>query len=221
MLAPSGGGLILYQAYGNLYAMTGRKAHLLEEKQIPSVGVFDEVSLYTLFQVLGDGVTGIKRRRRDLYSDGVRNFATALGRGRLKEDLESSTWRRRVCFVRRFTATREAPPCDFLMFPEDVQALGLVVYELCHWTGSRLFEGDVEHLRADVGLPEAGVRSFEAGVRRFLPYEDDFFWDAPCIACVPLDAVQGLQDGLRGGHPREETRRDTCSVLHDYVTFMV
>ncbi|GJY30169.1 hypothetical protein Tco_0413664 [Tanacetum coccineum] len=43
MLAPSGGGLILYQAYGNLYAMTGRKAHLLKDKQIPSVGVFDEV----------------------------------------------------------------------------------------------------------------------------------------------------------------------------------
>ncbi|GKA23423.1 hypothetical protein Tco_0709385 [Tanacetum coccineum] len=40
MLAPSGGGLILYQAYGNLYAMTGRKAHLLEDKQIPSVEVF-------------------------------------------------------------------------------------------------------------------------------------------------------------------------------------
>ncbi|GJU41625.1 hypothetical protein Tco_1194582 [Tanacetum coccineum] len=45
MLAPSDGGLILYQAYGNLYAMTGRKAHLLEDKQIPSVGVFDEVYL--------------------------------------------------------------------------------------------------------------------------------------------------------------------------------
>ncbi|GJV96020.1 hypothetical protein Tco_1547597 [Tanacetum coccineum] len=45
MLAPSGGGLILYQAYGNLYAMTGRKAHLHEDKQIPSVDVFDEVYL--------------------------------------------------------------------------------------------------------------------------------------------------------------------------------
>ncbi|GJZ68504.1 hypothetical protein Tco_0631744 [Tanacetum coccineum] len=45
MLAPSGGGLILYQAYGNLYAITGRKDYLLEEKQIPSVGVFDEVFL--------------------------------------------------------------------------------------------------------------------------------------------------------------------------------
>ncbi|GJU54275.1 hypothetical protein Tco_1227989 [Tanacetum coccineum] len=40
----------------------------------------------------GDGVTGIKRPRRDVSSDGVRNFATASGRGRLKEDLESSTW---------------------------------------------------------------------------------------------------------------------------------
>ncbi|GJS12745.1 hypothetical protein Tco_0407217 [Tanacetum coccineum] len=45
MLAPSGGGLILYQAYGNLYAMTGRKAHLLEDKKILSVGVFVEVFL--------------------------------------------------------------------------------------------------------------------------------------------------------------------------------
>nr|GEU77081.1 hypothetical protein [Tanacetum cinerariifolium] len=49
-LAPSGRGLTLYQDYGNLYAMTGRKAYLLEDKQIPSVWVFDEVSFYTLFQ---------------------------------------------------------------------------------------------------------------------------------------------------------------------------
>nr|GEV08720.1 reverse transcriptase domain-containing protein [Tanacetum cinerariifolium] len=48
MLAPSGGGLILYQAYGNLYSMIGRKSHLLEDKQIPSVWVFDEVSFYTI-----------------------------------------------------------------------------------------------------------------------------------------------------------------------------
>ncbi|GKD18043.1 hypothetical protein Tco_1207201 [Tanacetum coccineum] len=38
MLAPSGGGLILYQAYGNLYAVTGRKTYLFEDKRIPSVG---------------------------------------------------------------------------------------------------------------------------------------------------------------------------------------
>ncbi|GJX33735.1 hypothetical protein Tco_0245292 [Tanacetum coccineum] len=29
------------------------KAHLLEDKQIPCVGVFDEVSFYTLFQAFG------------------------------------------------------------------------------------------------------------------------------------------------------------------------
>ncbi|GJV46345.1 hypothetical protein Tco_1430881, partial [Tanacetum coccineum] len=45
-----------------------------------------------------DGVTGIKRRRHDLYGDSVRNLETASGRGRLKEDLESSTWRRRQNF---------------------------------------------------------------------------------------------------------------------------
>ncbi|GJZ38155.1 hypothetical protein Tco_0584346 [Tanacetum coccineum] len=44
-----------------------------------------------LFTERGDGVAGIKRRRRDLFSDGVRDLATTSGRGQLKEDLESST----------------------------------------------------------------------------------------------------------------------------------
>ncbi|GJS98737.1 hypothetical protein Tco_0819907 [Tanacetum coccineum] len=98
-----------------------RKAYLLEDKQIPSVGVFDEVfsswmafggntrdlgsfgeetdkitDLHqfheeVLFTERRDGVAGIKRRRRDLFYDGVRYLAPASGRGRLKEDLESST----------------------------------------------------------------------------------------------------------------------------------
>ncbi|GJV79040.1 hypothetical protein Tco_1514910 [Tanacetum coccineum] len=46
----------------------------------------------------GDGVTMIKRRRQDLHHDGVRDPATASGRDRLKEDIESSTWRRRHNF---------------------------------------------------------------------------------------------------------------------------
>nr|GEX50130.1 hypothetical protein [Tanacetum cinerariifolium] len=44
-----------------------------------------------LFIERRDGVTGIKRRRHDLSSDGVRDLAMASGRGRLKKDLESST----------------------------------------------------------------------------------------------------------------------------------
>ncbi|GKB87915.1 hypothetical protein Tco_0960187 [Tanacetum coccineum] len=38
-----------------------------------------------------DGIVGIKRRRRDPSSDDVRELVTASGRGRLNEDLESST----------------------------------------------------------------------------------------------------------------------------------
>ncbi|GKA73968.1 hypothetical protein Tco_0780270 [Tanacetum coccineum] len=84
-----------------------RKAHLLEDKQIPSVEVFSTWMAFggnirdlgsfgeetdkitdlhqetdkkrTIYVVAGDGVAGIKRRRRDLYSDGVRNFATTSG----------------------------------------------------------------------------------------------------------------------------------------------
>nr|GEY60450.1 hypothetical protein [Tanacetum cinerariifolium] len=41
-LRQSGGGLILYQAYDNLYAMTDRKSYLPEDKQISSEGIFDE-----------------------------------------------------------------------------------------------------------------------------------------------------------------------------------
>ncbi|GJY73870.1 retrovirus-related pol polyprotein from transposon TNT 1-94, partial [Tanacetum coccineum] len=42
-----------------------------------------------------DDIAGIKRCRRDLSGNGVRNLATASGRGRLKEDLESFMWRQR------------------------------------------------------------------------------------------------------------------------------
>ncbi|GJV32961.1 hypothetical protein Tco_1393361 [Tanacetum coccineum] len=40
-------------------AHTGRKAHLLEDKQILSVWIFDEVSFYTLFQAFGKHLDGI------------------------------------------------------------------------------------------------------------------------------------------------------------------
>ncbi|GKC98608.1 hypothetical protein Tco_1168883, partial [Tanacetum coccineum] len=55
----------------------------------------EEASTFSLSKKLrpkrGDDVAGIKRRRRDLSNDGVRYLVTASGRGRLKEDLESST----------------------------------------------------------------------------------------------------------------------------------
>ncbi|GKF30980.1 hypothetical protein Tco_0100778 [Tanacetum coccineum] len=118
MLAPSGGGLILYEAYGNLYAMTGRKARQANLKlrvvcfqffstwmafggNTRGLGSFGEemdkttdlhqIHEEVLFTEHRDGVAGIKQRRHDLSSDGVRVLATASGCGRLKEDLESST----------------------------------------------------------------------------------------------------------------------------------
>ncbi|GJR59480.1 hypothetical protein Tco_1501642 [Tanacetum coccineum] len=118
MLAPNGGGLILYQAYGNLYAMTGGKAHLFEDKQIPSVGVFDEVYLAiggntrdlgsfgeetnkitnqhqdsSRFKVSapGDGITTYTRRRPTSSSDGVTTFLDGVSPHRLNSDLEDST----------------------------------------------------------------------------------------------------------------------------------
>ncbi|GJX38546.1 hypothetical protein Tco_0251849 [Tanacetum coccineum] len=60
----------------------------------------------------GDGVTIIKRRRQDLHRDGVRDSTTASGHGRLKEDLESSTWRRRHNFKRRRHPNTNSPPTN-------------------------------------------------------------------------------------------------------------
>ncbi|GJY15366.1 zinc finger, CCHC-type containing protein [Tanacetum coccineum] len=101
--------------------LESRKAHLLKDKQIPSVGVLDEVfstwmafggntrdlgsfgeetdEITDLHQILeeilltkrGDGVASIKRRRRDVFSDGIWKLKTASRSGQLKEDLESST----------------------------------------------------------------------------------------------------------------------------------
>nr|GEW35339.1 MAK10-like protein [Tanacetum cinerariifolium] len=42
----------------------------------------------------GDGVTSVKRHRHDQYSDDVRIMVMVSGRSQLKDDLESSTWRR-------------------------------------------------------------------------------------------------------------------------------
>ncbi|GKC29595.1 hypothetical protein Tco_1036889 [Tanacetum coccineum] len=53
----------------------------------------------------GDGVAGIKRRRLDPSSDGVRDLVMASGRGRLNEDLESSTLSFLYVFVRNFHLT--------------------------------------------------------------------------------------------------------------------
>nr|GEW68296.1 hypothetical protein [Tanacetum cinerariifolium] len=44
-----------------------------------------------LLTTRGDGVVGIRRRRRDPSSDGVRDLVMVSGLGRLNEDLESST----------------------------------------------------------------------------------------------------------------------------------
>ncbi|GJT41558.1 hypothetical protein Tco_0941423 [Tanacetum coccineum] len=83
-------------AWSGMPAVVGRKAYLLKDKQIPSVGVFDEMAfggntrdlgsfgeetdeITDLHQILkevllterGDGVASIKRCRLVLYSDDV------------------------------------------------------------------------------------------------------------------------------------------------------
>ncbi|GJT67519.1 ribonuclease H-like domain-containing protein [Tanacetum coccineum] len=83
--------------------------HDLNMKNVLGINDQCEGLYYYNDKVAGDGVTGIKRRRRDLSSDGVWNLATALGRGRLKEDLEWSMWRWR----QEYKGTLWNDPRDF------------------------------------------------------------------------------------------------------------
>ncbi|GJV38886.1 hypothetical protein Tco_1417326 [Tanacetum coccineum] len=115
-LRHNGGGLILYQAYDNLYAMTGRKAHLLGQAnpKCRELGWHLEEIHLTWAQLRK------KRTRLQLYTkveeekvtptletasqplvtasefqnDGVRNFETATGLNRHSETLEDSAKRR-------------------------------------------------------------------------------------------------------------------------------
>ncbi|GJR21141.1 retrovirus-related pol polyprotein from transposon TNT 1-94 [Tanacetum coccineum] len=84
MLAPSGRGLILYQAYGNLYAMTGRKAHLLGGQAISSVGLV-EIILF----IVDSGCSKHMTENLKLLSDFMEKFL----------DLEVA-FRKSICYIR-------------------------------------------------------------------------------------------------------------------------
>ncbi|GJU07221.1 hypothetical protein Tco_1123651 [Tanacetum coccineum] len=50
------------------------------EEETDKITDLHQIYLRFMHTVHGDGVTGIERRRRDLYGDGARNLATASGR---------------------------------------------------------------------------------------------------------------------------------------------
>ncbi|GJY62316.1 retrovirus-related pol polyprotein from transposon TNT 1-94 [Tanacetum coccineum] len=105
--------------------------------------------------VRGDGVAGIKRRRRDLSGDGVRNLAMASGRGRLKEDLESSTWRR-LCgdgVTKSHLKSSQLQGDDVTRRPDDVRSMDKYLYSGC----SRSMTGVKSYLHKYVEQPGPNV----------------------------------------------------------------
>ncbi|GJR12673.1 hypothetical protein Tco_0795325 [Tanacetum coccineum] len=61
------------------------------EEETNKITDLQQIHKEVLFTVRGDGIACIKRCHRDLSSNGDRDLATASGRDRLKEDLESFT----------------------------------------------------------------------------------------------------------------------------------
>ncbi|GJX86296.1 hypothetical protein Tco_0337070 [Tanacetum coccineum] len=79
-------------------------AHL--EKKQTRLRLYTKNHEELCIQSVETGVAIIKQRHQDLHRDGIKDLATASGRGRIKEDLESSTWRRRQDF-------KAMPSCHF------------------------------------------------------------------------------------------------------------
>ncbi|GJV66210.1 reverse transcriptase domain-containing protein [Tanacetum coccineum] len=100
----------------------------------------------------GDGAATIKRRRQDLNGDGIRNLATASGRGRLKEDLEASTWRRRQ------DSKEYTPPATYLEEVEETLGTPIEVEPLDE---TQLEDLGLNTCNHDIPLSSREIPSFD------------------------------------------------------------
>ncbi|GJR95386.1 zinc finger, CCHC-type containing protein [Tanacetum coccineum] len=134
----------------------------------------------------GDGVTIIKRQRQDLHRDGVKDLVTASGRGRFKEDLESSTWRRRQDFKatpsHRSITTWEDLTTHFLtqFFPPGRNAkLRNDILMFQQHQEESLSEAWT-HYAAEGRLRKLSVENAWATIEKLAQYEDEG-WNDPVI----------------------------------------
>ncbi|GJR58611.1 retrotransposon protein, putative, ty1-copia subclass [Tanacetum coccineum] len=85
-------GSIMYAVFSTWMAFRGNTRNLGSfREETDEITDLHQILEEVLLTACGDGVAGIKRRRRDPSGDNIRDFVTASGRGRLNEDLESST----------------------------------------------------------------------------------------------------------------------------------
>ncbi|GJZ25274.1 hypothetical protein Tco_0562733 [Tanacetum coccineum] len=150
MLAPSGGGLILYEAYGNLYAMTGRKSHLLEDKQIPSVGVLENQLLSaSLLICLGkhdyveripSGNSQVKDNKIDLLVQQYKQFTI------LKEESDSGFARFNNIITSLKALNEESKDLSSLALDELIG--NLKVHEVVMEKDSKIYRGKKERIKS-------------------------------------------------------------------------
>nr|GEU58736.1 MAK10-like protein [Tanacetum cinerariifolium] len=144
--------------------------------------------------VAGDGVAGIKRRRRDVSSDCVWNFAMASGHGRLKEDLESSTWRWRQDYSKPshegYKNTIELPIGNNVV-PLQSDTIQLVQNE-CSFHGLRRTIDQA----AGVKLHDKKAEESWALLEDLALYDNES-WNDPREFAKPVKAISLPQDVLR------------------------
>ncbi|GJT18309.1 putative reverse transcriptase domain-containing protein [Tanacetum coccineum] len=146
--------------------------------------------------VRGDGVASIKRCRRDLYGDGIRNLTTESGRGRLKEDLESSTWRR-IGFKLR------------LVF-------ALKVYRHCLYGTKSIIYTDHKSLQDIFNQKELNTRQ-RRWIELFTDYDCEIRYHPVAVQNEASEAVNAPVEMLRGLDDQIEHRNDGALYYLDRI----
>ncbi|GJY89063.1 hypothetical protein Tco_0503691 [Tanacetum coccineum] len=123
----------------------------------------------------GDDVASIKQRRCDLQSDGVKDFVMALEHSRLKEDLESSTWRWRhgLKETRILSVLLEiTPDLDTRAIRTPLSSLKGTIWCLCDPTPSDWYKMDAHSTNFASNwlerLPVGSISTWEYLTTRFL-----------------------------------------------------
>ncbi|GJW48053.1 hypothetical protein Tco_0079699 [Tanacetum coccineum] len=175
--------------------------------------------------VRGDGVTGINRRHHDLYGDGIRNLATASGRGRLKEDLESSTWRQKSIeqFLNNFS--NQPNETDMNNLESDDESVDTPLVSPFPHSDNDSDDGEVlneliEYENVGMLYRERAINSFDGDelafqcmirFRKFVAYFDPF---------LPMNIIMRKAYNIIMVEGLESTWKNLVSIVSDVYVFV-
>ncbi|GKD53832.1 hypothetical protein Tco_1287219 [Tanacetum coccineum] len=145
----------------------------------------------------GDDVAIIKRRRQDLHRDGIRDPVMASGRGRLKEDLESSMWRRHHDYIYKtdfrvlednFWETKPSCSSSFLGEANPIRTLGDYSKPI-----HKDYRNTIELLKGNNEIHDRNAKESWAFLEDLALYDNES-WNDPRNFAKPVKEISLPQD---------------------------